>query len=149
SDPDKPFVYTFKIRVPGYASRTGRRLFFQPNVFERSSKPRFVSNTRKYEVYFNFPYAESDDISIELPQGFSLENADAPSPLKDRQGISSHEVKIFVEGNKTLVYKRNFSFGNGGFIRFPVESYATLKQLFELFNKADAHQLTLRQNPVN
>jgi hypothetical protein len=145
NDPEKPFVYTFKIRVPGYASRTGRRLFFQPNVFERSGKPRFVSNTRKYEIYIDYPYAESDEISIELPKGFTQENAETPLPVKDKQGIGSHEVSMLIRNGGTLEYKRQFSFGNGGFIRFPANSYPVIKQLFEAFNKADVHQLTLRQ----
>jgi hypothetical protein len=146
NDPEKPFVYTFKIRVPGYGSRTGRRLFFQPNVFERSAKPRFVSNTRKYEVYFNYPYSEQDDIKIELPAGFSTENPDVPNPIKDSQGIGSHHTTMNVTTDgRTLTYKRNFSFGNGGYIRFPVSAYPVIKTMFEAFNKADVHQLTLRE----
>jgi hypothetical protein len=145
NDPDKPFIYTFKVRVPGYASRTGRRIFFQPNVFERSAKPAFVSTARKYDVYINYPYSENDDITIELPKGFALENGDAPAPVKDKQGIASHEVVMNLRDDNVLLYKRNFSFGSGGFIRFPVASYPVIKQFFELFNKADVHQLTLRQ----
>ncbi|HQU82581.1 MAG TPA: DUF3857 domain-containing protein [Pyrinomonadaceae bacterium] len=147
SDPAKPFIYRFKVRVPNYASRTGKRLFFQPNVFERNSKPRFTATTRKYDVYFNYPWSEEDDISIELPEGFELESADAPNPLKDSQGISSHETTMQVtKDGKTLFYKRKFSFGNGGLIRFPAGSYQALKGLFEAFNQADMHQLTLRQS---
>lgn len=145
-NPDKPLVYTFKIRVPGYASRTGKRLFFQPNIFERSAKPRFVSNARKYDVYFNYPYSEQDDITIEFPQGFALENAERPAPIKDAQGICDHNIDIVIaKTGNALVYKRNFSFGNGGFIRFPANSYPAVKSLFEAFNKADVHQLTLRE----
>ncbi len=147
SDPEKPFVYKFKIRVPGYASRTGKRIFFQPNVFERSMAPVFSANTRKYDIYIDYPYAEQDDISIDLPSGFDLENAESPAPIKDQQGISSHETNIVItKDRKTLIYKRDFSFGNKGFIRFPANSYAPLKALFEAFNKADTHQLTLRQS---
>src|SRR5213075_168529 len=77
NDPEKPVIYKFKIKVPGFASRTGKRLFFQPNVFERSSKPMFTANTRKYDIFFSYPYSEKDEITIELPSGFSLENADS------------------------------------------------------------------------
>lgn len=149
ADPEKPFAYTFKIRVPGYATRTGRRLFFQPNVFERGSQPRFTANTRKYDVYFSYPYSESDDVTIDLPPGFKLENAESPQSLKDNQGIGSHETVIgTTKDSKQLVYKRNFSFGNGGYIRFPAGSYTAVKNLFEAFNKADTHQLTLRAEDV-
>ena len=148
-DPEKPVVYTFKIRVPDYASRTGKRLFFQPNVFERSSKPRFISNTRKYDVYIPYPYSETDDITLDLPDGFSLESADSPMPVKDKQGIGADEIYMGVtKDGKTLAYKRSFSFGNNGFIQFPVESYPILKQIFEEYNKSDVHQLTLKQGSV-
>lgn len=145
NDPEKPFVYSFKVKVPGYAQRTGKRLFFQPNVFERGSQPRFTANSRKYDVYIPYPYSESDDITVVVPTGFKLENADAPETLKDNQGIGSHETDIGVtRDGSTVVYKRKFSFGNGGFIRFPAGSYTAVKSLFEAFNKADVHQLTLR-----
>ena len=149
NDPDKPFTYTFKIRVPGYALKTGKRLFFQPNVFEQNSHPLFTASDRKYDVYIDYPYSYQDNITIEFPDGYSLENADAPAPIKDAQGISSHSITMGVtDGGKTLLYKRNFSFGNGGFIRFPVQSYPAVKGLFDSFNKADVHQLTLKQATV-
>ena len=79
--------------------------------------------------------------------GFSLESPDAPTPVKDAQGISSHDVSIGLNADgKLLQYKRKFSFGNGGRIQFPVGSYSAVKSLFEAFNKADVHQLTLRQD---
>lgn len=150
SDPDKPFVYTFKIKVPGYASRTGRRLFFQPNVLKRSSQPRFTANTRKYDIYISYPYAENDDFIISLPEGFALEKADVPAPVKDPNGIGSHETTMHTTPDgRILNYKRNFSFGNGGFIRFPAASYQPLKNMFDFFNKADVHQLTLRDSSSN
>jgi Domain of Unknown Function with PDB structure (DUF3857)/Transglutaminase-like superfamily len=146
SDPEKPFIYKFKVRIPNYASRTGKRLFFQPNVFERSSKPRFTANTRKSDIYISYPWSEQDDFTIELPAGFALESADAPGAIKDSQGIGSHETNLKItKDGRQLFYKRTFSFGNGGFIRFPASAYEPLKTMFEKFNKADTHQLTLRQ----
>jgi hypothetical protein len=145
-DPEKPAVFTFKVKVPGYGSRTGKRIFFQPNIFERSSKPRFTAASRKYEIYFDFPYSEKDDISIDLPEGFSLESPDVPAPIADPQKIGQHKIEMLISKDKrTLTYRRSFSFGNGGFIRFPVDAYQPVKNMFELFNKADVHQLTLRQ----
>ena len=143
--PDKPFTYTFTVKVPGFGQRTGRRLFFQPNVFEKGAQPRFTANSRKYDVYFSYPFTEVDDITIDLPKGFSLENADAPSDLVDTQKIGSHKTTIGVAKDGTFVkYDREFSFGNGGYLRFPVASYPSIKGLFEAYHKADTHQMTLR-----
>ena len=145
NDPEKPFVYTFKVRVPNYAQKTGRRLFFQPNVYERGAQPRFTSSSRKYDVYISYPFTVKDDFNLELPAGYSLENADVPSDLADNQGIGKHVTQMGVSGDgRKLNYVRNFSFGNGGFLRFPAGSYSAVKALFEAFHKADSHQLTLR-----
>lgn len=147
TEPAKPFAYNFKVRVPGFATRTGKRIFIQPNVFLRNTKPRFTATNRKYDVYISYPWAEEEELTIDIPPGFELENPDRPLDIKDSQGIGSHVVKIQVTGDKkTLVYGRKFSFGNGGYIHFPVGSYAQVKAFFEAFNKADIHQLTLRQN---
>jgi transglutaminase-like putative cysteine protease len=147
TDPDKPFVYAFKVTVPGYATRTGKRLFIQPNVFERSSKPIFETTIRRYDIQFRYPYAEQDDIMIDLPAGYKLESADAPGLMEDGQKISLDNIFIGVtKDGKTLVYKRNFYFGNKGLLAFPVKSYPALKQLFEAYYKANTHTLTLKQD---
>ncbi|HMQ03667.1 MAG TPA: DUF3857 and transglutaminase domain-containing protein [Pyrinomonadaceae bacterium] len=147
NDPEKPLIYTFKIKAPGYGQRTGRRLFFNPNVFERNSQPKFTANTRKYDIYISYPYSEDDDITIEFPEGYALENAEMPGRIRDQQGIGSHEAMTYVlNDGKAIRYSRQFSFGNGGNIRYPVEAYNAVKALFDAFNKADVHQLTLRAN---
>ena len=40
---------------------------------------------------------------------------------------------------------RNFYFGGGGRVLFPVSVYQPLKNLFDEFHKADTHTITLRQ----
>lgn len=147
TDPEKPFIYKFKIRVPNYAVRTGKRLFFVPNIFDAASKPIFTATDRKSEVYISFPWKESEEVLIEIPKGFSLESGDAPAPFSDKSGILKYAPEIGVSKDKHyLFYKREFSFGNGGYVRFPTKTYPALKQMFEIVNKGDLHQLTLRQD---
>lgn len=147
TDPDKPFTYIFKIRVPGYATRTGKRIFLQPNVFERSAKPMFESNSRRHEVFFDYPYTERDEIEIELPQGYELENPDAPGIVQDTSGIVVNDVKISVTSDKrVLIYKRSFTFGNKPALFFDRTVYPALKGLFERIYQANNHALTLRQS---
>lgn len=147
SDPDKPFIYIFKVRVEGYGTRTGKRIFFQPNVFERNAKPMFESALRRHGIYFEYPYAEYDEITIELPAGYELESPDAPQVAKDASGIAINDIRIAVTNDKrTVIYKRDFSFGNGGNLKFDRESYPALKGLFEVFYRDNSHALTLRQS---
>lgn len=51
--PRMPVVTSYHIRVPGYAQRTGKRLFLQPSFFEHGTSALFSSASRKYEVYFS------------------------------------------------------------------------------------------------
>lgn len=147
SDPEKPFTYQYKVRVPNYAQKTGKRLFLQPGFFEYGREAEFSTAARKYDIYFNFPWSEDDSIEIELPKNFALDSADAPGDVGDPQQISSLNIKIAVDkAANTLKYDRKFYFGGGGNILFPSRSYQVLKTLFDNFHKADTHTITLRQN---
>jgi len=56
------------------------------------------------------------------------------------------EVKMAVTTDQTtIIYNRTFFFGGNDAILFPVESYETLKRLFDAINKADNHLITLKQ----
>jgi len=145
TDPGKPYVYKYHIKVPGYAQRTGKRIFFQPAFFEYGLAPMFSSSNRIHPVYFSYPWTEQDQVRIDLPAGYALDNADAPTGFA-AQDVTKYEVNIGVTKDlKTMVYKRNFMFGGGGKILFPSSSYPQLKALFESLNAKDNHTITLKQ----
>ena len=145
TDPIKPFIYNYHIRVPGYAQRTGKRLFLQPEFFQHGIEPLFSGSERKYPIYFSYPWSEEDEVTIALPQGFSLDNADAPSPL-GAGPVSDYKPTIAVtKDGHTMVYKRRFFFGGEGTIIFPVTSYSLLKKYFDVMHQSDNHTITLKQ----
>ena len=147
ADPSKPVVQRYRIKIPSYAQKTGKRLFLQPGFFEYGNNPVFSGATRKYDIYFSYPWSESDKVEITLPKGFALDSADAPSPLADSAKISSLDVKIgYDNAGHKLVYGREFFFGANGKILFPAASYAPLKNLWDAFHKIDSHTITLKQN---
>lgn len=142
----KPLVYKFDLRVPNYAQKTGKRLFFQPGVFEYGTKPAFSAAERTHKIYFPFPWSEKDEITIKLPAGFALDNADAPGDAADPSNIGSLKINIGInEAAHELVYKRKFHFGGGGKILFPAEVYQPMKNLFDIFHKANTHAITLKK----
>lgn len=146
ADASKPLVHAYKVRVPSYAQKTGKRLFLQPGFFEYGSNPLFSSATRKYDIFFRYPWAESDKVEFQLPAGFELDSADAPGLLADPQKIGSLNITIGIDKDKTrLYYDRNFYFGGGGNVLFPAGAYNAVKGLFDLFQKAENHTITLKQ----
>lgn len=145
-DASKPLVYSFKVRIPNYAQKTGRRVFFQPGFFEHGSNPLFSASTRTHAIYFPYPWSEQDEIEIEMPKGFELENAESPSEIADTNKIGGLKINMgIVKDTNTLKYNRSFYFGGGNYILFPVTAYQPLKNLFDEFHKSNSHPLTLRQ----
>lgn len=145
-DAEKPLSYQYKIRVPNYASKTGKRLFLQPGFFEYGTTPLFSSATRKYPIYFHYGWSEQDNIEIELPKGFELDNAETPATIEDPSRIGSLSFKItFDRATGLLNYQRKFHFANKMYL-FPAGAYTPLKGLFDAFNKADLSPITLKQN---
>ena len=93
-------------------------------------------------------WSEQDEVSIQLPAGFEPDNADAPAPITPEMtsGISSQRITIGISSdNRRIVYKRSFLFGGGGNILFGTEKYPSLKQLFEMVQRANEHTITLKQ----
>lgn len=145
TDPVKPLVESFHIRVPGYGQRTGKRVFFQPALFQHGLGPRFASSERKYEIYFHYPWTEQDELEIDLPAGFALDHAESigSHPVAE---VGKYTVDIGItKDQRTLMYKRNFTFGVGGKILFPAKAYPQLKIIFDTIHELDGHTIALKQ----
>jgi hypothetical protein len=121
-------------------------MFFQPGFFEYGTNPLFSTATRKYDVYFHYPWSEQDSIEIEYPKTFDLDNAETPPAVGDPQRIGLLDINIKADrSNAVLIYERKFHFGGNGKILFQPASYQPLKSLFDAFHQADTHTITLRQ----
>jgi hypothetical protein len=146
TDPAKPLIQRYKVRVPSYAQKTGKRLFFQPGFFEYGSNALFSGATRKFDIFFRYPWAENDKIEFQLPAGFELDSPDSPGLLADPQKIGSLNIRMSVSTTKSsLFYYRDFHFGGGGAILFPAASYTAVKGLFDMFQKSETHTISLKQ----
>ena len=148
TDPGKPFTYSYHIRVPGYAARTGKRLFLQPAFFQHGSGPLFPNSQRNNDVYFHYPWTEEDDVTIELPAGFTLDNAETPGGVAAGKDCTYNVRITITKDGRTLRYKRSFMFGGNGGILIPAANYAQLKVVFDAVYEKDSHTITLRQNPM-
>lgn len=141
SDAEKPLICSYHVRVPGCAPRTGKRLFVQPAFFQFNVAPMFATSARKYPIYFSYPWSESDEVLIDVPAGFALDDAEAPSPFKVSD-VSAYNLALAItKDSKTLVYRRDFFFKG---MLIGAENYTTLKRVFDELNKQDNHAVTLK-----
>jgi len=138
--PDQPFIYKFHIRIPDYAQKTGKRLFLQPAFFQKGDPPRFTASERTHPIYFHYSWKEEDQVTVELPEGYTLELPQIPAPLTVGD-ITEYEVKATIEGNK-LTFQRNLFFDK---LMFAKEQYPSVKAYFDACHEGDNTTLTLKQ----
>jgi hypothetical protein len=143
-DPSAPYKNAYRLRIPGYAQRTGSRLFFTPAVFQKGVDAVFSASARVSDVYFPFAWSEEDDLTIELPPGFQLEQPERPSNIE--AGAARWALVIAIEHDRNrLVVKRSFAMGLTNTILFPQKTYPALKQFFDRVHAQDGHTLVLRR----
>jgi hypothetical protein len=144
-----PLTWRYHIKIEGYARRTGKRLFLQPAVLQRGRPARFTETARQFPIYFHYPWTDIDHVTIKIPQGFELDNAEMPASIPmDKVG----HFKISAAYNKTrreLTYQRELVFGQNLAVLFPVAAYQAVKTVFDMIHSADDHVITLKQEPVS
>jgi hypothetical protein len=145
NDSSAPFVYSYKVRVPGYAERTGKRLFLQPAFFQKNVGQLFPTSGRENDVYFSYSWTEEDHLTIDLPRGYTLDNADSPGSFNFGE-VGSYTVKLGAANDPpALVYQRNLIFDG---LLFPKSSYGDLKKVFDAIHQQDNHAISLKQDPA-
>jgi hypothetical protein len=144
TDPFKPLVYSCKVTVPGYAERTGKRLFVQPAFFQKNLAALFNTSQREHAIYFHYPWLEEDSVNLELPEGWVLDNPEAPANLP-LGSAGDYKVRLaMTKDAKTLIYERTFKFEG---LLFQKDVYPQLKQAFDTIHQQDNHAITLKQGP--
>lgn len=148
NEPKTPFVYTFNIRVPNYAQKSGKRWFLKPNFFEHGTKALFPAAERKFPMFFHYAWSEEDDVTIELPPGIEIENLEAPAPIGPEitQENAGHSIKLEASADqRSISFHRSFFFGAGGQTLIPRVRYPAVKKLFDSIQVSDEHSIILRQ----
>jgi hypothetical protein len=146
-DPVKPIVVKHAVSIPGYATRTGKRLLLQPAFFERGVGPRFTESTRKYDLYFDYGWSEDDEVTIELPAGWDLDQPVAPTSTSIKN-VGEYSVKVLktTDGRK-LTYQRKFDWGRNMNLLLPPKTYDTVKKIFDFVQEQDSYVITLKAAP--
>jgi hypothetical protein len=146
-DAPAPVLVSYHMDAPLFAQITGKRVFFHPSPFRRSQAAIFSASERRYPVQFPFAWKETDQIQIELPAGFELENADNPGSFNfGDPGGYSLSMALRKGTTTELVVNRELTFGAKGSILFPASAYPSLKKVFDEVQLRDSHTLALRGN---
>jgi hypothetical protein len=142
----EPLKIGYHVKIENYAQRTGRRLFLKCSYFNRDAPPRYIAADRKYPIVYDHAWMETDHVTYEIPPGYSLEKAEAPSPVR-AGGVAEQSVRMTIApATRILTFDRKTMFGANAVLDFPTSAYKDLKTIFDRFQEMDDHTLIIRQD---
>lgn len=138
--PDQPLTARFEVSIPSFASVAGKRLLVPSLLLTTLHRNIFTSEIRRYPIAFPYSFEESDEVSISLPSGYTVEI----SPYRRKAGLSyaSYSVSSEVADNKLTTHRSLRVDG----INFPSEKYGELKEFFNIVQSGDTGQCVLQSN---
>lgn len=137
----RPLEVRYQVEVPGYASVTGSRLFFQPFVFANGSPDLFLEKDRKSPLFFKYPSSQKDLIRIQVPAGYTLEQGAKPPPL-DLKTFGEYSTLLKVSDSGKVIYERSF---RQNIYYLQSEAYSGVKSIFSKINRRDQHTLSYKR----
>jgi hypothetical protein len=128
----------FTLKVPGFASAAGRKVLLPASLFSANEKHLFEHAERIHPVYFEYPYKEIDDLTIDLPLGWKA--ASLPKPVD--QEAKAVDYKLSVEDQKGLLDMRREI--RSDLVIVPKDSYPILRNFYQLVRTQDDQQILLQ-----
>jgi hypothetical protein len=136
---DDPLKARFKLEVPGFASVTGKRVLLPAFFFRTLQKNMFTSQFRRYPITFAFPFTEDDELAVELPAGYAVE--EPPYRRKINLAYAGFEISSQLK-DRELITRRQLDFKQ---TELPPENYEELKNFFSVVQKGDEGHAVLRR----
>jgi hypothetical protein len=132
----------FDLSMRKYASVTGKRLFFTPNILSRTGYKPPKDEDRKSAVINRYNYNDIDSVTFKLPEDYRLEFEPDPVALSSEFGEYKVSYDFNPETNE-LTYVRYIKVYKG---TFPANSYSEFRDFWRKVSRSDKSKLVLIGN---
>ena len=124
------------LSVKNYASKSGKRLILQPNMFNRVKvlPPRYTN--RQLDFKFQRAFKDIDEFVITIPNNVSIEAISNPVDINTKFG--SYKSKIEKSENNTIIYKREYIMNKGNYDK---EDYDDFRAFRKQVTKSDKSKI--------
>src|SRR6202166_59917 len=136
-------VCEFEIKVQGWASSAGRRALIPVGLFGAPEKHVFEHASRVHPIYFDFPTARIDDVTIELPLDWKVSSV--PPGHKDEGRVCSYNATA-ENKNGTLHMTRNL---NINALVLDTKYYGALRKFFQTVKTTDEQQIVVQPGGIS
>ncbi|WP_282043609.1 DUF3857 domain-containing protein [Winogradskyella flava] len=129
---------SIKLSSTNYASKSGDRLIFQPNMFNQVTQIPTRYSERKFEFKIDRAFKDVDNFVIEIPEGFKLEAMSEGKELKTNFG--TYKFKLESLGDNKIKYTRTYILNKGN---YPKEDYKAFRNFRKQIVKNDKTKVVL------
>lgn len=129
------------VEATEYAKKSGQRLIFALNAYNpvRGIPQRYRTRMNPFEISRGF--YDYDEITIDLPKGFTIEAKPDNLEIKDKFG--DYKAEYVVLNENQLLYKRTFQTNSGYFDK---SEYENFRKFREQVAKSDNSKIVLVKN---
>jgi hypothetical protein len=125
------------LTASNYAQVSGRRLFINPDIMNRSDNKLKADEERKYEIELKNEYRDIDSAEIKIPPGYQPESLPQEMKIESKFGRYASSTKVLPD--KIIYYRLREQYSG----RFPAKDYAELVKFYEQIYKADRNKVVL------
>ena len=125
------------LQLNNYASVSGKRLFFKPNLLNQWQKVPPVVENREQEFIYRNSYIDHDTVRFKLPEGYHPEFV--PEAVKIESQFGRYEANVVNDENGVL-YIRKVEMYKGV---YPAEEYEAYRDFVKQVVKADKVKIVM------
>lgn len=124
-------VETLHLQLNNYASVSGKRLFFKPNLLNQWRQLPPPAKDRKQNLVRTFGFTDQDSVTVLFPEGYHAEFL--PEPIVYQTEFGRYEVR-FEQQEDGISYTRLLQMQAG---EYPPEAYARYRDFIKAIVKGD------------
>lgn len=136
-----PILETFSFNSKGQLEQIGGKIFVDPLLFFTRSKNPFNQEERKMPVYFGYKNLERFNLSIQIPEGYTIESMPKPIKISSEDKQIVYSLNFIVEGNKIQIV----SIKEVNNSIFAADNYGMLKDIFQKIIATQNEKIVLKK----
>jgi hypothetical protein len=130
-------VAEYDLKVPSWASTAGHRTILPVGLFGGMEKHSFEHANRVHPVYFSFPYQNDDEVIIELPSGWKVDN----TPEAQNIDLTGVAYTMVAESKNSSVHVKRHLMLNLETVE--TKDYPILRGFFQKVRTGDEQQIVV------
>ena len=136
-----PIIETYSFTGNNLCELIGGKIYVSPMLFFTNDKNPFTQEVREYPVDFGFPYSDRYNITIQIPEGFTVETLPTPTVLTMEDNLGTFKFNIAVNENTlqlSIVHQINEAIVS-------TEKYEMLKEYYKGMIAKETEKIVLKK----